>query len=59
MGDYAVEGIADLLNESTRLAGWLQVYRIVCYLYNMDFLGCTFAGWGDDMNRISTGALSI
>jgi hypothetical protein len=58
MGDYAVEGIANLLNKGARWAGWLQAYRLVCYLYNMDFLLCTYAGWGDN-NGICTGALHI
>lgn len=59
MSNIAVEGIANLRNDGARLSGWLQVYRLLCYLYDVDLLLSAFAVCGVNMNGIRVKALNI
>lgn len=54
VGNYTEKGFANLVNEGTVRTGWLQMYRLVCYLYDMDLLWGIFRGCSDDVNGICT-----
>jgi len=57
--NYTEEGIANLVSSGSGCTCWLQMYRLVCYRYDMKILWRIFSGGGNNVYGACGGSLGI